>query len=110
MSTIDCALDFDAEVMIRRKNTSTRVTEEATGLSGVTFRLAATSGGAAINAALSGTASEAGSTGRYVYTFDVADLQTHLIPTYLNATVYLVVEKSGAISTMSFPHFVVRST
>jgi uncharacterized membrane protein (Fun14 family) len=109
MSLLDCAVDFDAEVYITRKNTSTRETEAATGLTGVTLRLAATPGGAAIHASLSGTSVEAGTTGRYVYTFDVADLQAQLLPTYLNAMVYLVVEKSGVISTKSFPLPVARS-
>jgi hypothetical protein len=106
-STIDCALDFDGQVYIERRNTTTRAAEAATGLTGVTLRLSATRGGDAIGP-LSGTAVEAsGALGTYVYTFDQPDLAAHLLPTYAASVIYLVVEKTGDIDTKSFPYTVI---
>lgn len=107
MSIIDCTLDFDASLYIQRPNTSTRLPEAATGITGMEFRISATRGGAAIDSSLAGTATEAASApGTYVFTFNQPDLADNLLPTYAGKTVYLVVEKSGDISTKSFPHYV----
>jgi hypothetical protein len=63
---------------VTRINTTTGLEEAATGLTGLTFKLAATETGAAINAALSKTATEIGATGEYQATFEGADLVTYL--------------------------------
>jgi hypothetical protein len=108
MSQIDCSVDFEAVVYITRQNEATRAEEPASGLTGVTLRISATKGGAEIHSSLTGTATEAASApGYYVVTMDQPDLAAHLLPSYTNKVVHLVVVKDGDIDTKSFPYIVV---
>lgn len=96
--TIDCAQDFCPNVDVERQATTTGDYEAYTGITGVTMHLSATEGGSAIDASLSQSASERSATpGRVYATFDVADLQSHLLPTYNRRTVWLVLTKSGEL-------------
>ena len=61
----------------------------ASGLTGLTAKLAATEGGAAINAALSKTLTEISSTGWYAATFEGADITTYLA-TYVGKDVVMI--------------------
>ena len=70
--------DDEPETTLTRKNATTGASEPATGLAGLTFRLAATRNGAAINAALSKSATERGALGVYYATFECSDLTTQL--------------------------------
>lgn len=82
--------DDEPEKAVTRKNTATGATEAATGLTGLTFRLAATPTGAAIHANLSKTATERASTpGTYFAVFEGTDLHTQLnSATYIGRDVY----------------------
>jgi hypothetical protein len=81
--------DDEPEHAITRKNATTGLTEAATGLTGLTFHLAATVGGAAIHANLSKTATERGTTGIYYAVFEGTDLDTQLDnATYKGRDVY----------------------
>jgi len=96
--TIDCAQDFTPNLDVERQATTTGDYEAYAGITGVTMHLSATEGGATIHANLSKAASErSAEAGRIYATFDVADLQTHLLgsPSYRNKTVWLVLTKSG---------------
>jgi hypothetical protein len=105
MKQLDCAFDFNMDVAIAAQDD-----EPETGLTDVELRLSATRGGAAIDASLSGTATESETEeGRYVVTLALADLQTHLAD-YIGTVVYLVVDKPGAIETKSYPYRVVQSS
>ena len=86
--------DFEAEVAIKRKNATTGKSEAATGLTGVSFRISATKTGLAIGA-LSGAATERGTTGQYAKVFETTTLVTELITLYLGQYVYLIPSKSG---------------
>ena len=88
--------DFEAEARITRKNTTTGATEAATGLTGLTARIAATPTGAAIGA-LTVSLAERGSTGIYSGILDTAALVTALGTTYLNTTVYVIYAKTGDV-------------
>ena len=70
--------DDEVEKAVTRKNAATGAKEVATGLAGLTFRLAATADGAAIHATLSKAATERGATGKYFAIFEGPDLVTHL--------------------------------
>lgn len=94
--TIDCAQDFTPNVDIERQATTTGDYEAYSGITGVTMLLSATKGGSAIDATLSKAATErTAELGRVYATFDVADLQSYLLPTYKNKTIYLVLAKAG---------------
>jgi hypothetical protein len=101
---IDCAQDFVLDLDVERKNTSTGELEAYSGISSVTVLLSATRGGSTpIHANLSKSATERASTaGRITATFDVADLQAQLLPTYRGKTVYLNVFKSGELQYEPF--------
>lgn len=100
--TIDCAQDFTPNVDILRQASTTGEYEEYAGITGVTMHLATDEGGAAIHASLSKSATErSAKPGRIYATFDVADLQTHLLPTWPSKTVYLVLTKSGELAGKS---------
>jgi hypothetical protein len=106
MRELDCAFDFNADVGIASQDG-----EPETGLTDVELRLSATRGGAAIDASLSGTATESETEeGRYVVTFALADMQAYLASDYLRQVVYLVVDKPGAIETKSYAYRVVQSS
>ena len=82
--------DVDIDGAILRKNTSSRAIEAAAGLTGITAKLSSTDGGAAINAALSVTATEAaGLPGTYVATFQGDDLRTYAA-SYAGQVCYVV--------------------
>lgn len=96
--TIDCAQDFTPNVDIERQATTTGDYEAYSGITGVTMLLSATKGGSAIDATLSKAASErSAEAGRVYATFDVADLQSYLLPTYNRKTIWLVLSKSGEL-------------
>jgi len=96
--TIDCAQDFTPNVDVERQSTTTGDYEAYSGITGVTMHLSATEGGSAIDASLSQSAAERSATpGRISATFDVADLQTYLLPSYNRHTVWLVLTKSGEL-------------
>jgi hypothetical protein len=59
--------DFEFDFLLTRRNATTRATEPATGLSGVTGRFADTPNGAALGGT-STALTEAGSLGRYIGT------------------------------------------
>jgi hypothetical protein len=79
--------DDEPEETLTRKVAATGATEAATGLTGLTFKLSATRNGAAINAALSKSASERGTLGIYYATFEGADLTAQL-GTYVGKDIY----------------------
>ncbi|RTL04088.1 MAG: hypothetical protein EKK62_16975 [Acidimicrobiia bacterium] len=108
--TIDCAQDFTPNVDVERQATTTGDYEAYSGITAVTMHLAATQGGSAIDASLSKSASERSATpGRIHATFDVADLQTYLLPTYRNKTVWLVLTKSGEMVGKSLACLVTKN-
>lgn len=98
-------IDFEVEVKITRKNSSTGVPEPATGLTGMTARISATDTGSALSP-LTVSLTERGTTGIYAGVFDTADLVTALGTTYLNQTVYLIYSKSGDIDRAGAPYVV----
>ncbi len=87
--------DFEAEVDIKRKAATTGNEEAAAGLSGVTFRIAGTPGGAALGSLSVAASERSAKGGRYHATFDTGDLVSALAASHLNVEVYLVVSKSG---------------
>jgi hypothetical protein len=108
--TIDCSQDFTPNVDVERQATTTGDYEAYAGLSGLTMHLSATEGGSAIDASLSKSASErSAESGRQFATFDVDDLQTHLLPTYNRRTVWLVLTKSGELVGKSLACLVTRN-
>lgn len=108
--TVDCAQDFTPNVDVERQATTTGDYEPYSGITGVTMHLAATEGGTAIHATLSQSASErSGTPGRIHATFDVADLQAHLLPSYRARTVWLVLTKSGEMVGKSLPCLVTKN-
>jgi hypothetical protein len=101
---IDCAQDWTPQLDVERQNSDTGELEAYSGISSVTLLLSATRGSStAIHANLSKSAAERTSTaGRIYATFDVADLQTHLLANYRGKTVYLNVFKSGELQYEPF--------
>lgn len=105
---IDCAKDWTPQIDVERQNEDTGELEAYTGISSVTLLLSATRPIAgttptAIHANLSKAATERASmAGRLYATFDVADLQTHLLPTYRGKPVFLCVYKSGELQYEPF--------
>lgn len=97
--TIDCAMDFVPNVDIEQQATTTGELAAYAGLSGLTMLLSATRGSSTpIHATLSQSASERSAMpGRYYATFDVTNLQAHLLPTYRNKYVWLNLYKSGEL-------------
>jgi hypothetical protein len=100
---IDCAQDWTPQIDVERQNTDTGELEAYTGISSVTVLLSATRGSSTpIHANLSKSAAErTGTVGRIYATFDVADLQTHLLA-YRGQTVFLNVFKSGELQYEPF--------
>lgn len=76
-------------VVVTTRSTTTGAVIAATGLSSLTFHLAATPTGSAINAAVSKSASEIGTTGYYTAVFEGADIVTYLA-SYAGSNVYQV--------------------
>jgi hypothetical protein len=99
--------EFEAE--FTRRNTATGELEPATGLTGLTYSIAATAGGAAIGA-LTFAAAERGVTGRYYAIGDtvtlVAGLSSASYPD--GTTVYLVLTKPGDVESRSWRKIVRR--
>jgi hypothetical protein len=108
--TIDCAQDFVLDLDVERKNTSTGELEAYAGITSVTLLLSLVRGSQTpIHANLSKSATERPSTsGRIFATFDVADLQAHLLPLYVGKPVYLNVFKSGELQYEPFRCYVAR--
>jgi hypothetical protein len=91
MITISLDNDFEPEMAVTRKNTTTGVLEPAAGLTGLTFRLSATDGGTAIHADLEVTATErSGAPGVYFAILDGDKLRTHLAASYIGKVVWEV--------------------
>lgn len=78
MKTIYLDSDWELEYRATRKNATTGVPEPATGLGGLTGRLSATDGGAAIHATMSVALTERGTTGIYFGVLQGDDLRTRL--------------------------------
>lgn len=70
--------DDEPEKLVRRKNAGTGALEVATGLVGLSFKLAATETGAAIHSSLNKAATERGATGKYFAIFEGTDLVAQL--------------------------------
>ena len=81
--------DYEAEYTVTRKNANTGADEAATGLTGLTARISATDGGAAIGA-LTGSASERGTLGIYYKIFDGDALRTALATLYVGVRVWII--------------------
>ena len=79
--------DDQPEITLTRKVAATGATEAATGLTGLVVKLSATRNGAAINAALSKSATERGTLGVYYATFEGVDLTAQLA-SYVGKDVY----------------------
>ena len=101
--------DQELEAEITRRNATTGVLEAATGLTGLTFTISATAGGATIGS-LSFAAAERGTTGRYFAVADTATLVAGLsVASYPEGSaVYLVLSKSGDIASRSWRKLVRR--
>lgn len=97
MSTIvelNIAEAFLAQMDLEQPASTTGEWGAATGLSSVSFRIAATVTGSAIGS-LTGSASERSAmAGRYYAVFDAATLTSDLAD-YVGSIVYLIVSKSG---------------
>jgi hypothetical protein len=102
--TIDCAMDFTPDIDVEQKDSTTGELIPYTPLTGVTLLLSAVRGSLTpIHATLSQSATERSSTpGRIYATFDVANLQSHLLPTYEGQVVWLNVYKSGELQYQPF--------
>jgi hypothetical protein len=102
--TIDCAMDFEPDIDVQKKSATTGELAAYSGLSGVTLLISATKGSSTpIHANLSKSATErSGTSGRIYATFDVADLQSHLLPTYEGQVVFLNMYKSGELQYEPF--------
>lgn len=100
---IDCAMDFVPDIDVEKKTSTTGDLGVYSGITGVTMLLSATRGSStAIDASLSQSAAERSATaGRIYATFDVAALQTHLLP-LVGQTVWLNVYKSGELQYEPF--------
>lgn len=108
--TIDCSQDFTPNIDVERQATTTGDYEAYSGITGVTMHLAATEAGSAIDATLSKSATErSAEPGRIHATFDVADLQSYLLPGYNKRTVWLVLSKSGEIVGKSLACLVTKN-
>lgn len=97
-TTIECniAEDFLASEDLEQPATTTGIWGAATGLSGVSFRIAATKTGSAIGS-LTGSATERSATaGRYYAVFDAATLTSDLA-SYVGTIVWCILSKSGDI-------------
>lgn len=99
--------DFEIEVALQRKNSTTGDLEPATGLT-LTGRLSATDGGATIHASLSVNLTERGTTGIYAGVLNGEDLRTQLAAAYVGQPVWLVAG-DGTNVHVSEP-YVVRAT
>lgn len=81
--------DDEPEKVVTRKQAGTGEREPATGLTGLSFRLAATPSGVAIHATLNQSATERGSLGIYSAIFEGSDLDAHLgSVTYIGKDIY----------------------
>ena len=108
MADLPIDIDFEPDVLIRRKNALTRAIEPATGLTGVTLRIALTPAGAAVGGCTV-AAAEAGTTGRYFGVIDTAQLVTDLAA-YESNTVYLIAAKTGDFDRVYGEYIVRRSS
>ena len=88
--------DQEFEYEITDKVTATGLTQAAAGLTGLTCHYAATKTGATIDASLSVSASERGSTGRYYGVHQGSDLTTYLAA-YVGKRVFRVLAKGTDI-------------
>lgn len=107
---LDCSVDFEPDVATQQKATATGRYVAAAGITGIDMRLSATQGGGAIHASLAdrGTLERSGEPGTiYPATaFDVADLQSHVLPAYRGRVIYLVLSKAGVVVGKSLTCFV----
>ena len=96
--------DAEFEVTLEVKDATTGVVEPATGLSNVSFRIAATKGGSAIGS-LTFSASERGTTGIYYAVADTATLVSGLPEaTYPDGSqVWLGLYKTGDVEGRWWP-------
>ena len=82
--------DDEAEEALTRKASFTGALEPATGLLGLSFRLSATKGGAAIHSSLDKAAAERGVSGKYYAIFEGSDLTAQLGSAYWNTDIFQV--------------------
>jgi len=88
--------DYEIQYAVTRRATATGLLQAATGLTGLTCFIAATSQGAPIHAALSLPAVErSGTPGAYYAIFDGDLLSLHLLP-YANKTVFVVLTNAAS--------------
>ncbi len=99
---LNIAEDFLAQFDLEQPATTTGEWGAATGLTGVSFRIAASPTGTALGS-LTGSASERSATaGRYYAVFDAATLTSDLAD-YVGSIVYLILSKSGDIDAAYQP-------
>jgi hypothetical protein len=100
--------DYEFEVAITRKNTSTGATEPAAGLTGLSFRFSATDGGTAIHASLQVNATErSGTPGTYFAVCQGDDLRAQLAASYIGKVIYEVFG-DGTNVLSSIPRLVIE--
>ena len=103
---LDLWKDWQPAVALEQKAAGSELKEPATGLTGVTFRVALTEQGAPITGLENIAATEVGSTGVYRAAVNLATLTSALPsanPAYAHGTVvYLQVFKTGDIETEAF--------
>jgi hypothetical protein len=104
---INCAQDWTPNIDLQRQAATTGDYEAYDGVTGITLLLSAARGSSTpIHASLSKSASErTEKPGRVFATFDVDDLQTHLVtgpPSYLGLKIWLNVFKDGEIFYEAF--------
>jgi hypothetical protein len=107
--TIDCSQDFEVDIDVEKKSSTTGELEAYSGIANVTLLISANRGSSiALHANLSKSAAErSGTPGRIFANFDVADLQAHLLPSWEGQTVFLNVFKSGELQYQPFKCLVV---
>jgi hypothetical protein len=108
---LDAWKDYEAEVYIERKNSTTGRLEAAAGVTGAQFRISATEQGGAIGSLSASAVERSGSPGTYAATFDLAELDTELPESSYphRSTVYLQFAKAGDVEVESFRKTVRRS-
>jgi len=79
MKSIALDNDWEPEYRASRKNAGTGTIEPATGLTGLSARLSATDGGAAIHATMSVNLTERGTTGLYFGVIEGDNLRAQLV-------------------------------
>lgn len=85
---------------LTRLNTTSGVTEPATGLTGLEFRISLTDDGAAVHASLEQAAAEIGTSGEYFATLAGADIEAHLTA-HVGRTVYEIFGDGASVNIVT---------